>query len=206
MKKTFIMLLLACSINSYGQIFKIGIRGGVGLYWLGVPIHKTSAGYYSQGNSYGIYSIGLSSEIKLSDKFYIKPEALFTQSQGAQAYTTHFKKDSTIYLSAVVIKQIQIPVLLRVNIKKIHILAGPSYSLMLPNSTSNAQIPGSTTVEKGSYNTHDFGITGGIGVDVIKKPTIILDLRYYRGLRKLDMQGYHQSFAQVGLSILLSGK
>lgn len=204
MKKLTLLLLLLCSVNTYGQFIKIGIRSGVGLAWLGIPKHSTSNGYYSQGNSYGAFSIGAASELKISEKFYLKSEILFTQTSGAQAYTTHIKRDSTVYFSPVIIRQFQIPIMIRLNVKKIHFIAGPSYSIMLKNSTSNMVVPGSTTVNKGDYNTYDIGINAGIGVDVIKKPTIILDLRYYRGLRKLDTEGYHQAFVQVGLSILLS--
>lgn len=206
MKKALFYVLLIASISSFGQGFKIGLRASAGLSWLGINTNE-SKNTYITGPSYGIGGIGIASEFKLSNRFWLKPELMYLSSAGSKTYHGIFTDaygqpfEQLVNFDPFKIKQIQLPVLLRVNIKKIYFIIGPSVSKFINTRISN-NIPGSTSYTEG-YTGSDIGLNTGIGIDVVKKPQISLELRHYRGLLKKDVEGYHQSFAQVGISVLL---
>lgn len=190
MKKVLFIVLIACSLNSFGQ-FKIGPRIAGEVYWLGILKQKKKDGNFISGPLFESYSIGITSEIKINNKLSIVPEVLFNKSHGSSAYVDHLKND-TVFLNISKINQIQIPVLLKVTIKNMYVLIGPSAS----------ELNKSSAVDK-KHIYFDAGINAGIGVK-IPETNLNIDLRYYRGFASLDNIGYHQNYINIGISYLLS--
>lgn len=213
MKKIlFVFVLLLLTLYSVAQRPKIGIRGSIGASWFGNSSVEKQKGvpYWSEGDSKFSYAIGITSEIKIKGVFYIQPEISFAQTAGT--FTMNFTNidskgkeytDYIFYKNVVKLNQVQIPVFAKLKLGPLNIMAGPCYSIMFANKQD---FQGMGNYDK--YNGNDIAINTGLSLEIVKKPSISLDLRHYRGLSKFDRnvymgsKGYHQSYVHIGTSIL----
>src|SRR6185295_3144871 len=139
--KNILFILLFISSLSYGQNIRIGARASGEIYWLGIAKQTYADGEYTSGPLFEAYSIGLTSEIGLSKNISLKPEALFNKSHGSGFYTDHTRGD-TAFLNTAQIKQVQIPVFLKIraNNRGLYILFGPSNSIISKEINNNKRL------------------------------------------------------------------
>lgn len=187
-----IFLVLLCHFG-YSQKSRIGIIASGNLYFLEIHQPKYKDGFYKTSPLFESYSLGLTYERRLYKNLYIKPELSYIKSHANSSFS-NYKQDTLRYANYAVINQISLPILLRVNLKKIYLLTGPSYSFIINKSNL-------------IKNKFDSGFNLGFGVDLPDiNPTLSIDLRYYRGFLNLNDIGYHQNYIQLGLSLILTTK
>ena len=140
------------------------------------------------------FAVGGFVEIKVSDKFSVQPELLYSL-QGVKSSTSFnssgnsFTQDENISLS-----YINIPVMAKYYVTEgLSLEAGPQIGFLVSLSdknTTSSTIGGSTyssettTSSTDNSNTVDFGLNFGAGYDFTKN--ISIGLRYNLGLNKLN--------------------
>lgn len=158
MKKTFIIVgaLLAISFSAQAQLVKIGIKGGLNYANINGPEIQTDA--------ITSFHAGLVTEIKVTDRFAVQPELLYsTQGATYKNALTEFKNE---------LGYLAIPVLAKVYLNKtISLEVGPQASFLL-SEKNNVDIKDS--------NTFDFSVNAGLGVKITEN--FFLQGRYNLGL------------------------
>jgi len=156
MKKLYVLMAAVLfSINLSAQGFKIGPK-------LGANISGNTGLQFEKGFNFG-YHAGLFSEIMLTDKFGIQPEALWSQVNLQSANNL-----SAIYspslgnLQDIKLTYLSIPLMLNIRpVKLITIQAGPQYSILVDKSKSfaaNAQ---------SAFKSGDFSMVAGLQLKVL---------------------------------------
>lgn len=138
-------------------------------------------------------NVGAFAEIKISDKFAVQPELLFSM-QGAKASSSEsfgaytFSVEESTSLS-----YINIPVMAKYFVtEQLSLQAGPQLGILVSvenKSDTTSNFPGSTpkstsSTSKDGYNTTDFGLNFGAGYDITED--IFVDFRYNLGLTNLN--------------------
>ena len=105
-----ICLILATSITTQAQIFKLGLKGGINYAnQNGTTITVNSTNYKTDAITN--YHIGLLAEVKLGERFSIQPEVLYS-TQGAKydaiGVVDNFTND---------VGYISIPLMAKINLK-----------------------------------------------------------------------------------------
>ncbi|NRT15298.1 opacity protein-like surface antigen [Flavobacterium sp. 28A] len=158
MKKTFIIAgaLLAMSFSAHAQLAKIGIKGGLN--------YANINGSEIQTDAITSYHVGLVAELKLTEKFAVQPELLYsTQGATYKNALTEFKNE---------LGYLAIPVLAKVYLNKtISLELGPQASFLL-SEKNDFDIKDS--------NTFDFSVNAGLGVKITEN--FFLQGRYNLGL------------------------
>lgn len=210
MKKLYIIFLLTLAIGvcSAQKRVEVGLKAAVGTSWLGIKAQESTGGayVYSDGPSSACWSAGIISEIRLTKVLFIQPEMLYTQVSGRyeQYSKTNFSgKEQLTYsfYDRIYIGQLQFPLNVKLKLGRLYVMSGPCYSVLFANNNLIKRT-GSSTGYYNKFNRDDIGVNTSIGLEVVKKPSINIDIRHYRGLRDLDNIGYHQTFMQIGASIL----
>ena len=183
------LILAAAAVFAFGvanaQDMKLGIKAGLNV--------ATISGTTDAKSLYGA-NVGVFGEFKVSDKFSVQPELLFSM-QGAKSSES---KDfgGGFYLNTtnkLTLNYINIPIMAKFFVAdKFSLQAGPQIGfLMTANSTEekSSNVPGyvnnsSSTDVKSSYNSVDFGVNFGAGYSFTEN--IAIDLRYNLGLNGLD--------------------
>lgn len=156
MKKLYVLMTAVLfSINLSAQGFKIGPK-------LGANISGNTGLQFEKGFNFG-YHAGLFSEIMLTDKFGIQPEALWSQVNLKSANNLNqIYSPSLGDLQDIRLQYLSIPVLLNIRpVKLITIQAGPQYSILVDKSksfTSNAQ---------SAFKSGDFSMVAGLQLKVL---------------------------------------
>jgi len=173
MKKTISIILigiLSHFINAQSGI-SIGIKGGINFASAGEFRSAFFNGFnnvtLSQGTNLEFgYHFGLFGKLNFSDKFYFRPELVFTKRQheyniiGAQ-------EQENLNISS-----LDIPILLGVKITgPVSFFTGPSFHYLM---NQNIDSPGNLNI-RDIENDIVFGINAGIAVDIQK---FVIDLRY----------------------------
>lgn len=178
MKK--IILMLACAIGCTAAFAqddamdaKIGIKGGLNFsnYYIDqVTDQDMRVGFH----------IGVFTKLPVNDRVSLAPEILFSQKGAKLYYDNAFGKGSADFT----FNYIDVPLLLRVDlIAGLNLQLGP-YISFLVNSTvkdvdENGQVKLEDEMDKSDFNTFDWGLTGGVGLEI---GAINLGARYNYGL------------------------
>ncbi len=134
------------------------------------------------------FTAGLMAEIKLSEKFSLQPEALYSM-QGAKASNDYFIYDNGLEFENVIVKldYINFPILAEYYITpKLSAQFGPQLSLLVNSKLElDFTYEGGTQFRSNSIDEQirdmDFGLSGGF--EYILDNGILFNLRYNLGLR-----------------------
>lgn len=162
MKKTFFITatFLVLALNTQAQLVQFGLKAGLN--------YANFTGTKIQTDAITSYHAGLVSEIKLSEKFAIQPELLYT-TQGASYENTG--KEFTNELG-----YLAIPVLAKIYLSKSFSLElGPQASFLLSEKNN---------FDVADPNTFDFAIDAGLCLKITK--SIFIQGRYVLGLTEVS--------------------
>jgi hypothetical protein len=168
MKHTLAIFTLVFCImtNTYAQDekIKLGIKGGLNI----ASISNTGSGSASYGgysssvknNARLLPHLGVYSEFKFSEIFSLQPELLFSMKGSSIVSKATSPGSSSEYTNKIGLSYLDIPVQLRFNISKFHILVGPYVGFLLAaNSKSKSEvINGSSKVVSESKSTSKDGL------------------------------------------------
>ena len=169
-----------------------GIKGGVNL----TNFYKDEI---TDKNGNIGFNAGLYGRFVISEGIAIQPELLYT-TRGAEATYSGFFSSNR---ASVNLGYVQVPVLLVVNILPfLNIHAGPYASYLVTANTKNKSTSSGFNFEdqinKDNYNRLDYGLSGGIGVDVNK---FHIGARYDYGLATVGKErsalGQNYTFPNV---------
>lgn len=166
------ILLLALSFNANAQLFRLGIKGGINYANQSGGNITINSNNYNDPSAITNFHFGLLAEVKLSESFSIQPELLYT-TQGAD----YKNSASTIVLDAYKdysnkVGYLSVPVMVKIYLgKTLSLELGPQASLLVSEKNS---------FDVKNANTFDFGLAGGIGINLTK--SIFLQARYVAGL------------------------
>ena len=210
MKKLLFAATAAFSlVCANAQEVKFGAKAGLNL----ANISGVEEGFDTK--MLASFNIGGFAEIKVSDKFFVQPELLysvqgyktdFSESFSFGGTTTSFNTKSTSKLN-----YLNIPVLAKYYfIDKLSLVAGPQFGFLLGvknsfESTSTfAGVTNSTSgsdTDKDGLATFDLGFNFGAGYDITEN--IGVEARYNLGLTKINEKGdgsIKNSVIQVGVN------
>ncbi|KAF2513699.1 PorT family protein [Flavobacterium zhairuonense] len=158
------IILSAVAVMAFGfanaQDVKFGVKGGLNFANLGGDL---------DGDGVTSFHVGALAEIKLSDKFAVQPEVLFS-GQGADFSEDGF--DSTLKFS-----YLNIPVMAKYYvIEKLSIEAGPQIGFLLSAKNEDEDV-------KDSFKSVDFGVNFGAGYDFTEH--FFAGVRYNVGLSNI---------------------
>jgi opacity protein-like surface antigen len=162
MKKIIVLFvfIFVSSINVQAQLLKLGLKGGLN--------YSNLTGTEIQTDALTSYHIGAVAEIKVSEKFAVQPELLYS-TQGATYNTILGDIDNELgYLS--------IPVMAKIYLNNtISLELGPQASFLLSEKND---------FDIENQNTFDFAVAGGLGVKITK--SIFIQGRYVLGLTEVS--------------------
>ncbi len=206
MKKLLIIIIIASiGICKAQSTFKIGPKATIGSSWLGIK-ELEGTGYYTAGSNL-CWSAGLVTEISISKNIYLQPEILFAQNSGSYLYEVKgvipngSASVSYFYYDPIKLSQIQLPLNIKIKIRKFYFMSAPTYSLMFGNK-NDVHLKNSTSHSYKKFDKDDLALSNSLGIEINKKPSISIEIRHYRGFAKIDHIGYHQSSLSIGSSIL----
>jgi hypothetical protein len=187
MKK--LILILAASFFlvqvADAQMFKIGIKGGLGYSNLKVsdltgldPGDGSDIYELATGDGVAGYHIGIQTRIKIA-MLFVQPELYFNDGGGTLEKLVD--GNPTEELMQVDFKRVDLPVLIGVKLGPARLCVGPVGSYVVKESITNdiAELPPDYSV---FTNSMTWGFQAGLGVDLSK---ISLDVRYEGSLSKL---------------------
>jgi hypothetical protein len=157
------VLILALSYNVQAQLLRIGLKAGLNYAnQTGTNITVNSGNYNKDAIS--SYHAGLVAEIKVTEGFSVQPELLYSTQGATYKYAATEFKNELGYLS--------IPVLAKFHLNKVISLdLGPQASFLLSERKQ---------FDVKEANTFDFGIAGGLGLNITK--SLFIQGRYVLGL------------------------
>jgi len=180
------LLLVAFSITSQAQLFKLGLKAGVNYAnQNGTAITVNSTNYKTEAISN--YHIGLLAEVKLGERFSIQPEVLYS-TQGAKYDAVGVANDFTNDIG-----YISIPVMAKINLNNTFSLDfGPQASFLISKKKD---------VSINDQKNLDFGAGGGLTIHVAKG--LFLQGRYVVGLTEISPEAkVKNSVLQVSAGFL----
>lgn len=144
MKKLFFTsLFLLCAFMVNAQGINLGIKAGLNMAKLSGEAPDLSDLKMKNGLHLGIFA-----DLKLSDKFAISPEVLYSK-QGAKTDDSELKLD---YLN--------VPLFAKVYFAKFfNIHAGPQFGKLMSAVSMDEDV-------KSNFKDYDFSVAAGLGVDV----------------------------------------
>lgn len=179
-KKISLLLLLVFMMVqvSDAQVFKIGIKGGLGMNSIRIDdIPLTSAYDLATGDNVVGYHVGLQTRVKIA-MFFVQPELYFNDGGGT---LEKIVDGGTNQLLTVDFKRVDLPVLLGGKIGALRINAGPVGSYIVQESIISdiSDLPQDYSI---FTNSMTWGFQAGLGLDLSK---FSLDVRYEGSLSKL---------------------
>ncbi|MBN1131575.1 MAG: PorT family protein [Bacteroidales bacterium] len=184
MKKWIMLLTVSLLITATvdAQMFKIGLKGGVGFSRLtfdDITGIEDGPDVYDliTGESVAGYHIGLQSRVKLGN-FYVQPEVYWNAGGGTVEQVV---QSGNIEGEVFKIRfgRIDIPVLAGIQMGPVRINAGPVGSVMITEDSNGLEQLSEEFATLG--RTMGFGFQAGIGFDVSR---ISVDARYEGSLTK----------------------
>jgi hypothetical protein len=183
MKKLILIIaaFLFISTASEAQIFKYGLKAGVGFSSLKF---EDIMGISDGGEVYDLvtgesvlgYHIGVQTRIKIA-MLFLQPEAYFNAGGGT---VEQVMENGATEVLNVNFSRIDIPLLVGVKLGPVRLQLGPTGSIVLKESTDLTELqPDYTLFTK----TMTWGFQAGLGVDLFKK--LSLDARYEGSLSQL---------------------
>jgi outer membrane protein with beta-barrel domain len=185
---------------SNAQETKFGVKGGLNL--------STLTGDVADDTSSKIgFHVGGFAEIKLSEKFSIQPELLFS-TQGYK-YEENDSEFDYSYEEKLNLSYLNIPVMAKFYVaEKFSLEAGPQLGILLSAKGKVEERIGDVTVSedhdvKDAYESIDFGVNFGAGYDFTEN--LSAGLRYNLGLTNIakseDGQDYKINNSVFSLSV-----
>lgn len=177
----FIGLFMTLSYNTYSQQFSYGPKIGLNISTISAEDDETFSSRIG-------FTAGLMAEIKLSDKFSLQPEALYS-TQGSKASDDYFQYDNALEFENVIVKldYIHVPILAEYYITPgLSAQFGPQISFLVNSKLElDLTYEGVTEFRSNSIDEQirdvDFGICGGF--EYVLDNGILFNLRYNLGLR-----------------------
>lgn len=170
-KKSIIITILICFFSTvfHAQILRFGIKAGLNYAnQTGSSITINSTNYKTEAITN--YHFGLVSELKLSERFALQPELIYS-TQGA-----NYKAIDAINDFKNNVGYITIPLMLKINLNKAFFIdLGPQASFLLSKKND-------FTIK--NQNTYDFGVGAGLGIKITK--SIFINARYVLGLSEIS--------------------
>ena len=194
---TVCALALSISFSANAQV-KFGVKGGLNITNLSVGLVSDATNALK---SYSGFNAGLALNISLPLGFAIQPEVLYSQSgSNIKLIPDGGALDQILedYRTSFVVGSIQVPIGLQWGIK-----LGPvrPYAQLVPyigfplSFSVKSQLAEETTkFDKETFNTLDYGIGAGIGLDVWK---LQVSARYNWSLGKLYTQQETSILGQI---------
>lgn len=182
------IILSAVAVLAFGftnaQNFKFGVKAGLNI--------STFTGDISDTSSKSGFAIGVFGEYKLTEKFALQPELLYS-SLGAKNNMDNYDL-ATAYFN--------IPVLAKFYVsEKISLATGPQIGFL----TSAKLKQGSISVDaKDTFNKSDFGFNFGAGYNFTKN--ISADVRYTLGLSNIAKDSGTDKVHNSNIAIALGYK
>ncbi len=167
MKKIILAALAVCTFGAVNaQKVNYGIKAGLNIASQRVSDFEGDAGTLTLKSIAGL-QVGGFAEIKLTDKFAVQPEALYSM-EGSE-----MGPEAKIKLS-----YINVPVMLKYYAnEKLNLQVGPQVGFLV---SADAKSNGITEDAKDYYETVNFGANFGLGYEFT--PKCFVDLRYNLGL------------------------
>lgn len=172
MPRIFLSIMLAASVSAATAQVRFGIKAGPSYTKLrGVdPAQITSA-----SNAYRLgFHAGVMAEVKLTDKFSIQPELLYSQ-KGAENKLAPFISTVFTYLD--------LPVVLKARLGEtgFYLEGGPQFGYLLRAKSANGDYSYDV---RSLYEKMDVGYVAGLGYQLSCGP--LLGFRYNGGLTRLN--------------------
>ncbi len=178
------IVLAAIAVVSFGfanaQDVKFGIKGAINLHTLTGDVDNASSKVGFQAGAFA--------EFKLSDKFAIQPELLYS-TQGAKIEYSESEYDYN-YNSKVRLGYLNIPVMAKFYIiDKLSVEAGPQIGFLLSAKSKYEETNGNehyseTENVKDGFKSVDFGVNFGAAYDFTEN--LSLGARYNLGLTNIS--------------------
>lgn len=187
MKKTFFLMLIGtclCFTKSYAQDpgFHVGLKGGVQLTNLYVD------NVDDENSKFG-FQAGFYFKNQITENFALQPELIYSLKGTELKY-------QSLSLPGLInggsgsyrfnLGYVELPVLAVVSFGNFSVHAGPYIALLtnakIKNVDDDGDIDEVATLDRDDFNSIDYGIAGGIGVDFMSGT---LGLRYTYGLNEI---------------------
>ena len=197
MKKLFLTAAAVFAFSfANAQDVKYGAKAGLNISSI------TGDGTEDVSSKIG-FQVGGFAEIKISDKFAIQPELLYS-AQGAKA---KLSEEGVSIKATQKLAYLNIPVIAKYYVAKgFSLEAGPQLGFLLSaEQESTESIDGVTTTEsddnKEGFNSTDFGFNLGAGYDVTEN--INLGVRYSIGLSNIvkDSEDFKQNNSNIAIAV-----
>jgi long-subunit fatty acid transport protein len=137
------------------------------------------------------YQVGGFAEIKISEKFAVQPELVFTNLGAKGDFSGVTVTEHLNYLA--------IPVMAKYFVAdKFSVEAGPQIGFLM---SAKMKADGESVDTKDEYNSTDFGLNVGVGYDITEN--IGVGLRYTAGLSNIakDSGDFKQGNSNIALSV-----
>lgn len=179
MKKITLSIVAVLAFGfANAQEVKFGVKGGINL--------STLTGDIEDASSKVGFQVGGFAEIKLSDKFSVQPELLYS-TQGAKEKTNVFDVDAMEVVSADLtykLAYINVPVMAKYYVaEKFSLEAGPQIGFLV---SAKGKVSGGDSSEediKDAFKSIDFGVNFGAGYDFTENLSV--GVRYNLGLSNI---------------------
>jgi opacity protein-like surface antigen len=178
MKKITLSIVAVLAFGfANAQEVKFGVKGGINL--------STLTGDNDEASSKVGFQVGGFAEIKLTDKFSVQPEVLYSL-QGAKSEFSEFGLNSKSTLN---LSYLNIPVMAKYYVaEKFSLEAGPQIGFLLSaKDDTKVTMGGESSSEKinvkDDYKSIDFGVNFGAGYDFTEN--LSAGLRYNLGLSNI---------------------
>lgn len=166
--------------DEVGMTPKFGIKGGINLSNL--YVNDVSDENMKVAGNVGIYG-----KIPLTRGLSLQPELLYS-SKGAKENYNNFIQGSGEYRFN--LNYIELPLLLTVNVVRNFNVHFGGYAAYLASANvknvRDGNIQGVTDLNAENFNRFDYGLVGGLGVDV---DNFTIGARYNYGLRNIGQSG-----------------
>ena len=201
------VLLTAAAVMTFGLMQAQEVKFGAKV---GLNISNVSGDIEESKNKVG-FQIGGFAEIKVTDKFSIQPEMLYS-TQGTKADQTYTDADGSFNIDLTQkLNYLNIPVMAKYYVdKKFYVEAGPQIGFLL-SAEQKAEASGvyfgqpvnetETVDNKSSLNSTDFGVNIGLGYNFSDQ--VGANLRYTSGLSDVDKDAKDSEIynSNIGISI-----
>jgi hypothetical protein len=160
---------------------KFGIKGGLNL--TNMYVKDVSDENMKVGWNAGVFA-----KCPVTRGFSIQPELLYT-SKGAKETYNNFVEGKGEYRFN--LNYIELPVLAVFNVaKNFNLHVGPYASYLVGANIKDLKSDGTihdiTTLDAGNFNRFDWGVAGGLGIDI---STFTVGARYNYGFREIGKSG-----------------
>ena len=181
----FAIAVLYCTNGANAQnSIRFGIKGGLNVSNL------ITSDVNTQNALYG-YNAGVFLKLPLNNYFSLQPELLYTTKGAELNYNNSYVTGTGRFA----INYFELPVLVVINLTKDLNIQGGAYAASLTDATAKNIVNGTFDfagqINKDNFNTLDYGLIGGIGLDMGQTN---LSIRYEYGLQTIGKQ---RSFSGV---------